>query len=258
MVVRAVDALLDAVEHFAGAPGATDVWKHVTQQTREPRARPRAGAPRELYQPDVVEALTALTPSVAEMRTRTGRPKLTDEDRKLSKRIAAERRALVLRQTFDRMLATTNIKVHDTTADPEAEWQLLGVTVRNYLKSKSDYINNRSGLLASFGALEVGTAQALRNAEKFYREEIVSVTFLGRETTAHRSLQPKLDAATALLTERQRKSIAAEITYFEGLSIRPNTNNPLKLSNTRSEPQSTSTRRLIRTSLNFPPDLSRR
>src|SRR4051812_41777541 len=61
-VERAVDRLLLALDRLRGTPDIGRAWPRVLEQVRRPGSRPPRNAPAELYEPDLVAALDALTP----------------------------------------------------------------------------------------------------------------------------------------------------------------------------------------------------
>jgi hypothetical protein len=214
VVNDAVSQLLLALDKYSGTPQVAAVWDHVVAQVREPRTKPRnKGAPPELYTPAVVAALATLTQD---------------------KKVAPERRAEVLQRVFTHLLTATEKRLGneaDGLGNPEQEWADLDQAVQRHLTGGLNaYRELRGALLTSFGALTIGTAAAIEKVNKYYKEKIVKATFLGHNAWVHRDLQGALERAERRLDEPDRVAIGKEITSFGGINIRPNTNNPLYLS----------------------------
>ena len=215
VVGDAVSRLLLALDKYSGTPQVAAVWDHVVAQVKEPRPKPRKkDAPPELYTPTVVAALAALA-----------------EDKK----VALGRQAEVLQRVFTHLLTATEKRLgHETDGfgNPEQEWaQDLDPAVKQQLARGLDtYRDLRGALLASFGALSIGTAAAIEKINKYYSKKIVKVTFLGHGEWVHRDLKDALERTEGRLAEPDRVAIGKEITSFGGINIRPNTNNPLYLS----------------------------
>lgn len=212
VVSDAVSQLLLALDKYSGTAQVAAVWDHVVAQVKEPRTKPRnKSAPPELYTPAVVAALAALTQD---------------------KKVALERRAEVLQRVFTHLLAATEKRLGneaDGLGNAEQEWAGLDQAVQRHL-SLNAYRDLRGALLGSFGALTIGTAAAIEKINKYYKEKIVKVTFLGHNGWVHHDLKDALERAERRLDEPDRVALGKEITSFGGISIRPNTNNPLYLS----------------------------
>jgi hypothetical protein len=218
-VELAVDRLLLALDQLSGTPDAAKAWPHVVAQVKSPRTTRPKGAPAELYEPDVVAAIKTLTPGPA----------------KADQQTATRRKAEVLQRVFLSLLTATERRLSGPAGgpgDPEREWnEDLAEAAKDQIgKTVDDYRDVRPGLLASFGALEVGTAQAITRINAFYRNEIVRTTFLGRKPWVHKEMADRLARATGKLTKAEQDAIAKELTSVGGVSIRPNANNPLYLS----------------------------
>jgi hypothetical protein len=215
VVGDAVVRLLVALDKYSGTPQVATVWRHVVAQVKEARPEPREkGAPPELYTPAVVAALAALA-----------------QDKKM----ALGRQAEVLQRIFAHLLTATEKRLGNETdgsGNPEQEWaQDLDPSVKRYIDGGlNTYRDLRGGLLASFGALSTGTALAIEKINKYYAGKIAKVTFLGHDEWVHQSLKDALKRAELRLAEPDRIAIGKEITSFGGINIRPNTNNPLVLS----------------------------
>jgi hypothetical protein len=221
LVERAVDRLLLALDRPRGTPEIARAWPRVLEQVRRPGIRPARNAPAELYEPDLVETLDALTP---------GGTRSTQAERERG----LERQAEVLQRVFTVLLADTDKRLDvgaGSGGDPETEYrELLSEATRKDVGAVSAYRGVRSGLLASFGALEVGTATAIDRMNSFYERAIVSTEFLGRRAQVHASMRARLASAESRLGKDERAAIAKQVSSVGGLSVRPNANNPLKLS----------------------------
>jgi hypothetical protein len=222
-VEAALSRVLLALARVRGTPAAQGVWRHVVDQVRAPRARIRRDAPPELYEPGVVEVLQELTP---------GR---TTADGELGNR----RRAEVLERLFTRLLTSAEIGLGTDPAaigDAEREWALLEPTTTKHLEGKNadakraTYGQVRLALLAKFGALEVGTDRALERVNAFYRDEIETATFLGKDVIVHHDMAASLVAAAKKLTAEEKTALTTSVKSVGGVSIRFNVNNPLALS----------------------------
>jgi hypothetical protein len=216
VVGDAVSRLLLALDKYSGTPQVAAVWDQVVAQVRQPRSKPRGkNAPPELYTPAVVDALAALAEN---------------------KEVAQGRQAEVLQRVFAYLLTATEKRLGneaDTFGSPEEEWEkgLDKKAVRpNIVGGLDGYREVRAALLATFGSLSIGTAAAIERINKYYKEKIVSVKFLGHDAPVHQNLKSALEKAEGRLAEQDRVAIGKEITAFGGFNIRPNTNNPLYLS----------------------------
>ena len=215
VVGDAVSQLLLALDKYSGTSQVAAVWGHVVAQVKDPRSKPRTkGAPPELYTPTVVAALAALAQD---------------------KKVALDRQAEVLQRVFTHLLTATEKRLgHETDGfgNPEQEWaQDLDPAVKRHIDGGlNTYRDLRAALLASFGALSIGTAAAIEKINKYYSEKIVKVRFLGHDQWVHQDLKGALERAERLLAEPDRVAIGKEVKSFGGINIRPNTNNPLYLS----------------------------
>jgi hypothetical protein len=215
VVADAVSRLLLALDMYSGTPQVAAVWDHVVAQVKEPRSRPRTkGAPTELYSPPLVAALVALAQD---------------------KKVALDRQAEVLERVFRHLLTATERRLGNETdgfGSPEQEWEEdLDPAVKQHIAGGLDtYRDLRGALLASFGALTVGTAAVIEKINKYYAGKIVPVEFLGHNQLVHTDLRDALKRAEGRLAEPDRIAIGKEITSFGGINIRRNTNNPLRLS----------------------------
>jgi hypothetical protein len=215
VVGDAVSRLLLALDKYSGTPQVAAVWDQVVAQVKEPRSQPRKkGAPPELYTPTVVAALATLAQD---------------------KKVALDRQSEVLQRVFAHLLTATEKRLGNETdgfGNPEQEWtEDLDPAVQRHINGGlNTYRDLRGALLASFGALSIGTAAAIEKINKYYAEKIVKVKFLGHEEWVHQGLKDALERAEHRLAEPDRVAIGKEITSFEGINIRPNTNNPLYLS----------------------------
>src|SRR3954470_17749071 len=211
-VERAVDRLLLALDRLRGTPDIGRAWPRVLEQVRRPGSRPPRNAPAELYEPDLVATLDALTP---------GGTRSTKAERERG----LERQAEVLQRVFTVLLADTDKRLDGgvESGDPEMEYrELLSEATRKDVGAVSAYRGVRSGLLASFGALQVGTATAIRRMNSFYERAIVSTEFLGRRAQVHASMRARLASAESRLGKDERTAVAREVSSVGGLSIRPN------------------------------------
>jgi hypothetical protein len=231
VVELAVERLQLALNSLSGAPDIAKAWPHVVAQVRSPRTRPPKDAPPELYEPGVVAVIKALTPDPS-----TIDQELSDRRKeKLLRDITTRRKAEVLERVFLALLTATEKQLGSGVqgrGDPEREWaeDLETATKKQIGKTAADYREVRSGLLGSFGALEVGTAEAITRMNAFYQDKIVRPTFLGKKVWVHTEMRDRLAKATAKLDKAEQDAIARELSSVGGVSIRPNANNPLVMS----------------------------
>ncbi|MFE5923675.1 hypothetical protein [Streptomyces sp. NPDC056468] len=213
-VETATEALLLGLTPTAGSTAASGIWPHVTRQVAAPRTRRRRNAPPWLYEPHVVQALQALDPRGGE-------------------------RAEVLRRVLDSLLASRDTALGadpDPAHDAAAEWTHFGSAMQNHFEGGFEgYRALRTGFLVAFGALEHGTAQALRFAEEYYwpgsASPLLRISVFGHPgLLVHRELAWRLQAAEDTLAAAERRELLPLITSVGTLRIRSNRNNPLALS----------------------------
>lgn len=213
VVDEAVRQLRLALDNYTGTPQLAEVWGYVVAQVKKPSSKPlKKGAPPELYTPAVAAALDALA-----------------QDKKLK----PGRQAQVLQRVFTHLLTATEKRLGNKTdgiGNPEQEYGDLNAATKKQIGSLGTYKDMRGALLAKFEALSIGTAAALKKINNYYQEKIVLVTFLGHKAWVHKELARALGRAEKLLTESEQVAIGKEVTDFGGVSVRPNTNNPLNLS----------------------------
>jgi Domain of unknown function (DUF4157) len=219
-VELAVYWLLRALEPIRGTPEAATVWPYVVEQVRRPKAVAPRGAPAELYDPSLVKVLGWLTPSTGDAA----------EDKKVGNR----RKAEVLERVLLIMLAARDQRLGSKAEDADEakrEWDVLNDAAKRQFEQKlNTYRDVRAGLLAAFGALDVGTALALTRINGFYQTKIKQARFLGRETPVHEEMRERLMLAEGKLDAVERAAISRTMKSLSGTNIRPNANNPLALS----------------------------
>ena len=131
--------------------------------------------------------------------------------------------------------------IRDRAVDPaadastaEAEWQQLQPVKNAFPKEGFDaYKLVRSNLLAAFGALDGGTAGALRRILDFYSAaNMVSVELCGKTAIVHTRMATQIEAARTKFGKVPKSPAVAsfQLREFGGLAIRPNKNNPDLLS----------------------------
>ncbi|MDD7926953.1 hypothetical protein [Actinomycetospora chibensis] len=226
VVETAIRVVERALSSYRGTPAADGAWLHLLRQVDEPRSTRRKGATPELYEPDVVAALLALTP----VRT-------TPADRKQQ---AKEDHDLTLwrrRQVVDHVFAELLSGVQQTTpgggpADALQEWETLsGTTQRYVLDGRAGYQVIRADLLAHFGALADGSAKAIERINAYYGTTIKKRTVLGYpDVPVHPDLGAAIDRALRTLAPARRAALAAAGIVVNGAKIRPNANNKMRLS----------------------------
>jgi hypothetical protein len=122
----------------------------------------------------------------------------------------------------------------DNDAAAAEEKQQGRVSKRIIQGCNGNWASVRRPVLSRFGALRDGPQVALARANAFYRS-LVTPELLGvKGNLAHPAMQARLDKATAHLSRlppRQLKAVRETIGgRLGGFKIRPNSNNPLQLS----------------------------
>jgi hypothetical protein len=209
----AVGQLLIALDKYTGTARSAEVWDYVVEQVKAFGAKlHKKGAPPELYTPSVAAALRALG---------------------ADKKLTLGRQMQVLQRVFTHLLAATEKRLGyetDGVGNSEQEYDHLDQKTKRQIGGLTAYQDVRAALLATFGALRVGTAKALEKINTYYSVKIVKVTFLGHPAWVHQELGTALINAEKRLPELHRAAIGKQITSFDGVSVRPNANNQLYLS----------------------------
>jgi hypothetical protein len=206
---RAIKALTDVLAPAAERGSVHELWTPLTRLilTADLKAKGVDRLPAELRTPDTIRALAAV------------------EDGERSK---------VVHELFGVLLA---IRDRDAGAEgassPEAEWAELEPIQKFFGDGKlADYLTVRTNLLGAFGALGDGTAAALKRIRHFYTSEMEDAHLLGASYPVHKTMAKALAQAERKFKAMTRGTPTADfkLSYFGGLNIRPNVNDPSQLS----------------------------
>jgi hypothetical protein len=217
----AESALLRVLDPFAGTPEMASIWPLVANQVQSPKTeRPSNKAPADLYAPEIKAVLERLGPRAGEQGTDG----------------AIRRKTKLLDRLFQKLLTARNTALGEAADAGELSrefTQELDPTVQLYVDGGlAGYGQVRAALLSEFGALTVGSKQAFKNINDFYKNNIVLVNFLGNEkkVAVHKKMVEALDKTRRLLEKSGHADIARLETRADGVDIRWNVNAPLKLS----------------------------
>lgn len=206
---RAIRALMAVLQPAAERGSVHELWTPLTRLilTADPRAQGVERLPAELRTVDVAQSLEA---------------------------VETQLRPAVVEEMFARLLAIRDQSPGaDGAGSPEAEWAQLEPIQRYFGGGQlADYLAVRMNVLGAFGALDGGTAAALARMKRFYTTEMQSGRLLGQAFPVHKTMAAALEKAEEKFKAMTRGTPTADfkLTYFGGLNIRPNANNPSQLS----------------------------
>ena len=237
-VVDIVLDIVDAASPLVGTPQGQGIWDLIRRQFTNRSAR-SAKASKD------TGAAAAFRNALYDkgLASRINKLKKAQKQKALEHIFSALGAAADVKQVKPGTTAGTG-----TLADEFTE--LKKTALGDYVKSEGSYADIRTGLLGAFGALEVGTAQALKNAQDYYGTMVPVSTFIEKSLgwTAH--VHPDMAAAIGLAEQKLNavreekgaqmnpraaswwfKGVQDSLNNFgDGVSIRTNANNALELS----------------------------
>ncbi len=237
-VIDIVLDIVDAAAPLVGTPQGKGIWDLIRRQFTNRSAR-SAKASKD------TAALAAFT-NVLYDKGLAGR---INKLKKAQKQKALEHIFSALGAAADVKQAHAGASAGSANAADEFG-QLKKTALGDYVKSNGEYAGIRTGLLGAFGALEVGTAQALKNAEDYYGTMVPVSTFIEKSLGGKAHVHPDMATAIGLAEQKLnalRQEKAAQMNpraaswwfkgvqdslnnFGDGVSIRANANNALELS----------------------------
>ncbi|MDQ6711934.1 MAG: M15 family metallopeptidase, partial [Candidatus Dormibacteraeota bacterium] len=237
-VIDIVLDIVDAAAQLVGTPQGTGIWDLIRRQFTNRSAR-SAKASKD------TGALAAFT-NVLYDKGLAGR---INKLKKAQKQKALEHIFSAFGAAADVKQAHAGARAGSASVADEFS-QLKKTALGDYVKSDGAYAGIRTGLLGAFGALEVGTAQALQNAQDYYGTMVPVSTFIEKSLGWAAHVHPDMATAIALAEQKLnalREEKAAQMNpraaswwfkgvqdsinnFGDGVSIRANANNALELS----------------------------
>lgn len=231
-VENTIITIVTAGKPLAGTEGARGISDSILNQVLNPKARkpakdePLASFEKVLYGADVLKNLRLIT-------------KQKKAARKASQKAVIEGAIGQLLSAADSTVAPKKAMTLDEEFAMVKGFKWFGDIT-------DPYSNVRLGLIATFGGLQVGTQQALNNADAYYSKMTDKTAFLGRYPKVHPDMAARLTLAQKGFDDLAKAKgtalgAAAAEAWFEaakktvkgigGLAIRANVNNTLRLSN---------------------------
>jgi hypothetical protein len=237
-VVEVASDIIDAAGPLAGTKGAHGLWDKIRYQFTNRQA-------------SSAKASKATGP-LAEFTNFLYSAALATRINKLKK--AQKQKAL--EHIFEALSGAADVKIEASGGTPslasstEEFMHLQATKLKDFVKSEEQYRGVRSGLLGAFGAIEVGTLSALKNAETYYGTMKPIASFIGKNLAwtcyVHpdmaKAIQKAEDKVNTMREEKaaQMNARAASWWYYglqnsinnfgDGVEIRANANNALELS----------------------------
>jgi len=201
-----IDIVLDIVEAAAplvGTPQAHGIWDLIRRQFTN--RHPRSEKPSRKTDPLAVFKNVLYDKGLAKRINKLKKPQ----------------KQKALKHLFGFLGAAADVKAEKAAASEAGattdEYAMVkGSALGTYIKSEEHFRRVRAGLLGAFGALEVGTRPALKNAADYYRSIVPVKTFIGKEiggtkrgtTDVHPDMAAALERAEKYLNDLRTQKAA--------------------------------------------------